>query len=655
MNLVRSIKGRLVIGFAVVALFACFGLSAWSWLQMEARHAAAAEAALEAGQSALGRALELEQRRQLSIARSLAVLEPVIRTVSGADRQAALNVLNPSFQALRQAGEATNVSVVLPTGIILMRAHQPDAFGDDVSARRQDMIAAMRENRESTGIEQLPAGPGVAALVPVRQDGRVAGVVNVGTVFNASQLNRIRAETGLDIAMHVVRGNGVQTVGATEGYRRVATDEELRSGLAGERISRSGSIEGRPMMLRLVRLGNSTGQAVAVAEILLDRSAAEAEAARERAWLAGLGAAVLLVSLLIGWLIGRSIARPVQRMTRAMTELAEGRLDTAIPHVDARNEIGAMAQAVQVFKENAIAVRDAAREREVLARRAEAEKAEAMRSLADAFEASVGGIVAGVSTAATTMQSSARSLTSTAGDATRRAEAVSKATDESSSNMQMVAAATEELASSVDEIARQVGLSTEIANRSVDQARATDGKVQGLSEAAAEIGSVVRLISDIASRTNLLALNATIEAARAGEAGKGFAVVASEVKTLATQTARATEEISTQVAEMQGATQESVAALRGISETIVEMNRIASSIAAAVEEQGAATREIARNVQRAADGSQSVSENIAGVTQASDETGSAATEMLGAASALASQAASLQDEVGAFLSRVRSA
>jgi methyl-accepting chemotaxis protein len=655
MSLVRSIQGRLIIGFAVVALFACIGLSAWSWQQMEARHAAAAEAALNAGQSALSRALELEQRRQLSIGRALAVLEPLVRTVASADRVASLNLLAPSFQALLQAHEATNVSVVLPTGVILMRSHQPNSFGDDVSARRQDMIAAMRENRESTGIEQLPAGPGVAALVPIRQEGRVLGVLNVGTVFNASQLNRIRAETGLELAMHVVRADGIRMVGATEGHRRAATDEELRAAQAGERVSRTGTVEGRPVMLRLARLENSSGQAVAVAEILLDRSAAEAEVARERSWMVGLGLAVLLTSLLIAWFIGRSIAKPVQNMTRAMTGLADGRLETSIPHLDARDEIGAMAHAVQVFKENAIAIREAAQERDALARRAEAEKAQAMRSLADAFETSVGGIVAGVSTAAKTMQSSAHALTSTAGDATRLAGAVSAATNEASSNMQMVAAATEELASSVDEIARQVGLSTEIANRSVEQAHATDKEVQGLSAAAAEIGSVVRLISDIASRTNLLALNATIEAARAGEAGKGFAVVASEVKTLATQTARATEEIGTKVGEMQSATQESVVALRGISETIVEMNRIAGSIAAAVEEQGAATREIARNVQQAAEGSHSVSANIAGVTRASDETGSAATELLGAASALANQATALQTEVGSFLVRVRSA
>jgi methyl-accepting chemotaxis protein len=655
MRLIRSIHGRLSLGFLLVALFSCLGLSAWSWQQMEQRQAAAAAAALQAGQSALDRALALEQQRQLSIARSLAGFEPVVRAAAAGDRARALELLMPSFQALLRGGDATNVSIVLPNGIILLRAHQPTSFGDDVSARRQDMMAAIRDNRESSGVEQLPAGPGVAALVPLRQDGRVIGVLNVSTVFNAGQLNRIRSETGLELAMHVVRPDGIRLAGATEGHRRMASEEELRTAFGGTPVSRDGTVEGRPTMLRLEPLRNSTGQALAIAEILLDRSAAEAEAARERLWLAGLAAAALLASLLIAWLLGRSIARPISRMTAAMTGLAEGKLNTAIPHRDARDEIGAMAQAVQVFKENAIAMRGATAEREALAKQAEADKSAAMRALADAFEGSVGGIVGGVSSAAETMQGAARSLSATAEDANRRAALVSAATGESSGNMRMVAAATEELASSVDEIARQVGLSSEIAGRSVEQARATDGKVQGLSAAAAEIGSVVRLISDIASRTNLLALNATIEAARAGEAGKGFAVVASEVKTLATQTARATEEIGVKVAEMQGATAESVAALRAIGETILEMSRIAGGIAAAVEEQGAATREIARNVQKAADGTERVSENIAGVTAASGETGTAAAGMLGASSALADQATALRHEVGAFLARVRSA
>ncbi|WP_158639280.1 HAMP domain-containing methyl-accepting chemotaxis protein [Elioraea rosea] len=369
----------------------------------------------------------------------------------------------------------------------------------------------------------------------------------------------------------------------------------------------------------------------------------------------GLGAGAIALGLLLAWTIGRGIVGPVTRMTGAMTELASGRLETQVPALENRDEIGSMAKAVQVFKDNAIAVRRMEEEAKAAAIAAEEEKKAALRKLADEFEAAVGGVVDGVSAAATEMQGSARSLSSTAELTARQATTVSAATEQASANVQTVASATEELASSVQEISRQVVSSTAIANRAVAQAGETDGKMQGLSAAAQQIGDVVRLIGDIAGQTNLLALNATIEAARAGEAGKGFAVVAAEVKNLATQTAKATEEIGRKVGEMQGVTAESVAAIRSIGETITEMSAIASSIASAVEEQGAATQEIARNVQEAARGTQDVATNIAGVTEASSETGAAASQMLGAAGELSEQSARLKREVEGFLATVRAA
>jgi methyl-accepting chemotaxis protein len=361
------------------------------------------------------------------------------------------------------------------------------------------------------------------------------------------------------------------------------------------------------------------------------------------------------LGLVLAWLIGRGVAGPVKAMTGAMGALAEGKLETEIPARDNKDEIGDMAKAVQVFKDNAIAVKRMEQETKAAAIQAEADKKAAMRKLADDFQSAVGGVVQGVSSAASEMQGSAQSLSSTADQTNRQAQAVSAATEEASSNVQTVAAASEELAASVNEISRQVTTSAQIAQKAVNEAQATDAKVQSLAAAATQIGDVVRLIADIASRTNLLALNATIEAARAGDAGKGFAVVASEVKTLATQTAKATEEIGAKVAEMQSATSESVGAIRGIGATIGEIAGIAASIASAVEEQGAATREIARNVQQAARGTQEVSNNIGGVTQASAETGSAATQMLGAAGELSKQAETLRREVDGFLANVRAA
>ncbi len=279
----------------------------------------------------------------------------------------------------------------------------------------------------------------------------------------------------------------------------------------------------------------------------------------------------------------------------------------------------------------------------------------AQARMADDFEASVGKVARSVAAAAEGMKGTAESLSEVASDTGKRAVAVAAATEQASSNVQTVAASAEELAASVQEISRQVAESTAIASRAASEAEATDSTVKGLAEAAAKIGDVVRLISDIAGQTNLLALNATIEAARAGEAGKGFAVVASEVKNLASQTAKATEEIAAQISAMQGATDAAVGAIRSIGETIGRMNAIAASIAAAVEQQGAATQEIARSVQQAAVGTSEVSATIGGVTQAVDTVGGQAAQVLDAANALTGEAATLQGEVARFLTAIRAA
>lgn len=655
MLLSLSIRGKLSVAFAATAVFACLGLASFSLWQAQQREAEDIAANLEDGRQALERALTDEARRQMSIARALATLPPVRAAALASDRPAALAALGPAFEALRQGGDATNLSVILPSGVMLARSHAPGSFGDDVFARRRDMAIAVREARELSGIEQLPAGAGVAAIVPIQQDGRVLGVLNVATVFNAQQLERIRGATGIGIAMHAVRPDQIATLGATQGFARIATDAELRAALQGRSVSRAGEIGGRPMAMRLQHLSNSIGQPIAVAEIVLDRTAEAAAAAREKLWIAALALGVLAGAMVLAWLIGRAISRPITRMTAAMAALAEGRLDTEIPARENRDEIGAMAKAVQVFKDNALAVRRMEVEAKQAAEAAEAEKTAAMRKLADDFQTTVGGVVRGVASAATEMQGSAQSLSTTAERASRQARAVSAATEEATGNVQTVAAASEELAASVAEISRQVTASAQIAQKAVSEAQATDATVQSLAAAATQIDDVVRLISDIAGRTNLLALNATIEAARAGDAGKGFAVVASEVKTLATQTAKATQEIGAKVAEMQSATNDSVGAIRGIGETIVEIAGIAASIASAVEEQGAATREIARSVQQAARGTQEISSNIGDVTHASAETGSAATRMLGSAGVLSKQAETLRREVDGFLSNIRAA
>jgi methyl-accepting chemotaxis protein len=371
-----------------------------------------------------------------------------------------------------------------------------------------------------------------------------------------------------------------------------------------------------------------------------------------------LGIAILIIGVVssgIAWLIGRSISGPLGQLGNRMRGLADGELEGEIPGVGRGDEVGAMASTVQIFKDNAVRIRGLEKVETETQGRAVAERRAAMESLANDFERSVNGIVRSVSTAAAGMQTTAQSMTATASDASARAATVGAASQSASDNVGTVAAAAEELSSSVAEISRQVTRSSEIASKAVGDAQRTNATVQILSTGAEKIGEVVKLIHSIAAQTNLLALNATIEAARAGESGRGFAVVASEVKALANQTAKATEEISAQVAAMQTSTGDAVKAISGITETIAQMSEITVSISTSIEQQGDATREIARNIQQVAAGSSEISAHIGGVTTAASATGTAATDVLTNARELDNQSGMLRSAVDGFLTKVRAA
>jgi methyl-accepting chemotaxis protein len=365
-------------------------------------------------------------------------------------------------------------------------------------------------------------------------------------------------------------------------------------------------------------------------------------------------AAVMIASVGLVMMVRRRVCKPLVDLTATMSRLAGGDVSDEISGFERSDEVGAMAAAVRVFKDNMIRANRLAAEKDA-ENDVKVRRALVLDELTHAFEAKVSELVGGLSSASSVMEESAHSMSSTAATTNRQAAIVATASQQTSSNVQTVASATEELTSSISEIGRQVAQSTEIASRAVENARRTGDTARSLAEGAQKIGDVVSLIQSIAAQTNLLALNATIEAARAGEAGRGFAIVASEVKSLAGQTAKATTEISEQIAAIQTASDQTVSAIKNVADVIAEIDQIGVAIASAMEQQGSATQEIARSVQEAARGTQEVNSNISGVQKAADDTGSAANQVLGAAEQLSSQTRDLAGQVNRFLSDVRAA
>jgi methyl-accepting chemotaxis protein len=650
----RSIAARLILAISLTVAAACGILGTFSIIQERALMRLALDQQLKLQYDSVMAAIEYEGRAALAVSAVVANLPPVAEAVAKGDREALSGLLMAPMAALKLQGIPL-ISFHTPPAIAFFRAHDPKTFGEDISARRTTVVESNKTGKPIVGVEAGRDSLSIFAMTPLMRDGKSMAVADIGVSFGKQFVDSTKQRFGVDLAVHRFDGKAFTRISSTMADGSEVTQDELKNVFDGGTLRRDATLNGRPAALYVGQIKNYAGQPIAVIELVKDTTAYEAAAASSQRNLVFGALAILAAAALLAFLLGRGMSRPLTAITDVMNRLSSGDTDVTIPGGNRKDELGSMAGAVDVFRRNMIEARFLRDAQEAAKLQTEEEKKALQRQMADRFEADVKSVVGAVARATEDMQRAAVKITESVNGTSEQATAAAAASEEASASVNTVAAATEELASSVAEIGRQVTHSSDVADAAVTKAGQTTEMVGSLAAASEKIGDVLRLIGAIASQTNLLALNATIEAARAGEAGRGFAVVASEVKNLASQTAKATEEIAGQVAAIQSSTSDCVAAIGGIGNTIREISGIAITIAAAVEQQGSATREIARSVQQVAAGTSEVAVNVAGASHAADQSRVLADTVLGASNQLNQHTAALFESVDTFLAGLRNA
>jgi methyl-accepting chemotaxis protein len=660
-------RGKVMLGFSVVLAITAISMGI-AYLGFERVSSGVATYRNSVEEADLARNIDRELISYRGLARYYVV------TGNEDDAAAALAVEPKLKDAISQAMKDTTNSARLDQVTRLGREFQTFSkiFADILKVKRESAQVAKNQLARSANmlrykLDDLPSNArdeeiqgiqfGIKKVIDQFQAVTALAnnfVVNSDQTVASSALARL---VFVENALHAVSSTDEKIV---QGLKEASTlFEEYRQALA-KLIENSKSVAELVAQLNESAAAIVKGAGAMKGDLVSEQRRLEAESdatvAQTERLILMLAAGGFLLGGVLAVLLGKGISRPMIEMCKAMRKLAGGNFEIVLPGLGRKDELGEMAAAVEEFKMQAIAKaeRDAAAQDAQNRASSAARRAELIR-FADEFEAAVGSIVSNVSASAVQLEEAAGTLTRTADTTQSLSTQVAGASEEASSNMQSVATATEELSASVDEIGRRVRDSNRIAEAAVLQAQQTDDRIGKLSRAAQEIGDVVKLITAIAEQTNLLALNATIEAARAGDAGRGFAVVAAEVKSLASQTAKATDEISSHISGMQGATQESVAAIKEIGGTIGQISSIASAIASAVEQQSGATQEIARNVQSVAQGTHQAAANIMQVNRGASETGIASGEVLNSARTLSSESLRLREELERFMGNIRAA